>query len=100
MSCLWQVSKRLKGHAADDDANDTPFDQQSPSLRSSPEVADKVWTLGDLTILHELHKPIAVIAPGLYNTPYRFVCFLSVSKLLTIYRLLLCGSSKVYIRSR
>ena len=87
MSCLWQVSKRLKGHVADDEDIDTPVDQQIPSLRSSPEVSDKVWTLGDLSILHELHKPIAVIVPGLYDAPYRFVCYLSFSKLLTIHRL-------------
>jgi len=33
---------------------------------------NRVWTLGELDILNEIHKPIAVIASGVYHSPHRW----------------------------
>ncbi|KAL0024530.1 hypothetical protein WJX79_001991 [Trebouxia sp. C0005] len=33
-------------------------------------MGSRVWTLGELDILNEIHKPIAVIASGVYHSPH------------------------------
>lgn len=49
--------------------------QESPPHADSDDeddAADKIWTLRDLRVLHELHKPVAVVVSGVYEDPHRF----------------------------
>ena len=34
------------------------------------ELAGKVWTQGDLQILHTLHQPVVVTTPGLHSSTH------------------------------
>ena len=34
-------------------------------------VTDRVWTLQELSILHELHDPVAVVVYGLFDSSHR-----------------------------
>ena len=49
------------------DADDNSHD----ATKSAKVVSDRVWTLKELDILHELCKPTVVIASSVYESPHR-----------------------------
>ena len=44
-------------------------------------VKDRVWTLQELSILHELHNPVAVVVYGLFDSSHRHAFGSSTSAL-------------------
>ncbi len=44
-------------------------------LRAAGASSERVWTLKELEILHELCKPTVVIVSSLYDSPHRYVRF-------------------------
>ena len=44
-------------------------------LRAASASGERVWTLKELEILHEICKPSVVIASSVYDSPHRYVCF-------------------------
>ncbi len=101
MSCLRHVSKRRKEGFADDlgVAKDS-IQQVSSGGLSTTDVSEKVWSLHDLSILHELQKPIAVVSTGGYDTRHRSAdclhpaCFAPFLLISSTKKLLLCRSRK------
>ena len=41
------------------------------ALAASPMAVNRTWSIGELDIFNEVHRPIAVIAYGVYDTPHR-----------------------------
>lgn len=46
-------------------------DDSSHGTKSAKVVSERVWTLKELDILHELCKPTVVIASSVYESPHR-----------------------------
>lgn len=44
-------------------------------LRAASASSERVWTLKDLEILHEICKPTVVIVSSVYDSPHRYVRF-------------------------
>ncbi len=44
-------------------------------LRAASASSERVWTLKELEILHELCKPTVVIVSSVYECPHRYVRF-------------------------
>ena len=42
-------------------------------VMSTAELADKIWTISDLQILHQLQTPVFVAAFGMYSVSHRLV---------------------------
>ena len=69
MSCLKRVSKRLKGDAIPDDLagiHDSVACASKFHLAAA-DASERVWSISDFSIFHELQKPIIVVSPGLYQ---------------------------------
>ena len=47
--------------------------QSLPPLKARPTdpISDRVWTLSELELLHELQKPICILAPVIHDTPHK-----------------------------
>ena len=43
------------------------------AVMSTAELADKIWTIGDLQILQQLQTPVFVAAFGMYSVSHRSV---------------------------
>jgi hypothetical protein len=43
----------------------------SSALVCAGTVTDRVWTLQELSILHELQSPVAVVVYGLFDSSHR-----------------------------
>ena len=73
MSCLLRVSKRLKGDTTPRDLAgvEDSIEFASGVGLSCADTSERVWSSSDFSILHELPKPIVVVAPGLYQNPSR-----------------------------
>ena len=46
-------------------------DNSHGATKSAQLVSERVWTLKELDILHELCKPTVVIASSVYESPHR-----------------------------
>lgn len=46
-------------------------DSSHAGTKSAKVVSERVWTLKELDILHELCKPTVVIASSVYESPHR-----------------------------
>ena len=44
-------------------------------LRAAGASSERVWTLKELEILHEICKPTVVIVSSVYDSPHRYVRF-------------------------
>lgn len=73
MSCLKRVSKRLKGNAIPDDLAGIHDSVNYPSEvhLAATDTSERVWSISDFNIFHELQKPIVVVCPGLYQNHNR-----------------------------
>lgn len=75
MSCLRHVSYKLKGGSKPDDVaggkDSVELAAPGASL-SAAYPSDRVWSVSDLSVLHELQKPIVVVVPGLYQNTSRY----------------------------
>ena len=47
--------------------------QTVPVATSPPASCEKVWSLSEFSVLHELQKPIVIVSPGVYKTTKRRV---------------------------
>ena len=74
MSCLRLVSSKLKrGPTLGDTAGLKDIVEVTAlgAGLSAADPSDRVWNVSDLSILHELQKPIVVVVPGLYQSTSR-----------------------------
>lgn len=42
-----------------------------PHLKAIDPICNRVWTLPELDILHELHKPVCVLIPVIHDTAHQ-----------------------------
>lgn len=70
MSFLKRVSKRPKGDATSDDVAGIHDSLHQPSdvQVAAADTSERVWSIHDFSIFHEIQKPIVVVSPGLYQT--------------------------------
>ena len=73
MSCLMRMSKRLKGDATPDDLAgiDASVESASEVGLAAADTSERVWSVSDFSIFHELQKPIVIVSPGLYQSQPR-----------------------------
>lgn len=67
MSFLKRVSKRLKEEAISDDwtgIHDS-VDYSCEEHLAAADTSQRVWSISDFSVFHELEKPIVVVSPGL-----------------------------------
>ena len=60
-----------KQHNPDLEVKDS-VTEASPSRFLAAQLQGRVWKLEDFEILHELQKPITVVAPGVCQEPNRY----------------------------
>ena len=74
MSCLRHVSRKSTGRLTQEQSTGAKDSVQVTDQElglSSADNSERVWSVSDLSILHELQKPIVVVVPGLYRSPTR-----------------------------
>ena len=73
MSCLLRVSKRLKGDVDPGDVTgvDNSVNHVSEVGLAAADTSERVWSISDFIIFHELQKPVVVVLPGLYQSQPR-----------------------------
>lgn len=67
MSC---VSKRLQGDAFPNDLARNRDSVECPCevhCAAAAETSEKIWSISDFSVFHEVQKPIVVVSPGLYQ---------------------------------
>lgn len=66
---LKRVSKRLKGDSISDDLAGIHqvLDHSSDVHLVAADTSEKIWSISDFSVFHELQKPIVVVSPGLYH---------------------------------
>lgn len=69
MSFLKRVSKRLQGDAFPNDLARTQDSVESSSdgYCAAAESSEKIWSISDFSVFHEVQKPIVVLSPGLFQ---------------------------------
>lgn len=69
MSFLKRVSKRLKEEAISDDLTGIQDSVGYPSEEhlTAADTSERVWSISDFSVFHEVEKPIVVVSPGLYK---------------------------------
>ena len=73
------VSKEMQGeaiapcHCSADMSAAIPLGEAHPTIHLEQIKPDRVWSLKEFEILHDMSKPIAIVVDGVYEDPHWWV---------------------------